>query len=110
MRRSVEVLALTTAITLAACGNGGGAKLEQQTCDALKGVKSELDQPFDAQRLAGAGTELGSDIGPLSDPLTPPQEAATIAFAATMSASEQGTVQATEEARRAVEFAYGKYC
>lgn len=111
MRRYAEALAMTAAITLAACGNdGSGAKLEERTCDGLRGVKTELDRPFDAEKVGEAGTELGHDIGPLSNPLTAEQEAATVAFAATMTASEQPTGETIEQARQAVEYALGMHC
>lgn len=111
MRRIGEAFALSAALTLAACGSqDSGEALGRRTCDALTGAKATLDQPFDATRVAEAGTELGNDIGLLSDPPTDGQQAALIAFTETMTASEQPDAPNIEAARSAVNDALEEYC
>lgn len=111
MRRIGETVAMTAVLTLAACGSqDSGEALGRKTCDALKQTQATLEQPFDAVRVAEVGTELGNDIGFLSDPPTDGQQAAFIAFSETMTASEQPDAPNIEAARNAVNRALEQYC
>jgi hypothetical protein len=108
MRRfAFEAVALSAALTLAACGSqSGGESLDPKACDALKGAQSALDQPVNPARIHEAGRELGR----VANSGSGVEDDVAAAFITTMTAGDNPTEVNVAAARAKVVAVYSQRC